>query len=392
VEILDVQDAVNGAFAELPIPDPQTVIWTDDSDRDSSVDEFHNVLAGKSWQSLPPGFASKWWAWFGNLTPEAYRYYVPALLTEALRGFASEDNPVYEVVSALHPSFRSIYYEGDDLHFRMQQSDFNERQYLAACEFLGLVFDRNVARSRHNAAQAIRYGWNLYDTPALQAVNAYYDRLRSYSYPEPDAPEKAALCREIRSAFEATRYPGDDDLSGSEQGEESAEMALELRGVKWQSAHPELLARCYSALSFLTDAGFRYFLPAYMLDDLLNAESNSNATFQLTHGLYDEAIDREDMAALISFVESNAAAIAAVESAGVSHQSALENIKRFEEQRPPFDLREYSVKRFMAFDMRERTAIIHYLEFQAQDAFEALKIDQALDSYWRPSLRSRLPG
>jgi hypothetical protein len=120
-------------------------------------------------------------------------------------------------------------------------------------------------------------------------------------------------------------------------------MALDLRGVRWQSAHPELLARCYSALSFLADFGFRYFLPAYLRADLLGYESNAGPVFHLTYGQQD------------------------------------------------CDLHGYSIERFLPFDRAERVAIIHYLEFKARDKYEAAEINQALERYWRPSVHPPVP-
>ena len=254
--------------------------------------------------------------------------------------------------------------------------------------FLGMVFDREDGRSRHHAAQALRYGWNRFDTPALQSANRYYHELHTFTYPEPENAEIATLCAEIRTAFATTPYPGDDQLSGSELGEEPAEMALDLRGVQWQSAHPDLLARCYSALSFLSDAGFRYFLPAYLLSDICDHESNADPVHHLIRGLYDKNIDKERMKDLRDFVDSGMLPLDNLQGNGLSVETVQEMLAQVAEKEEEFDWREYSLRRLQAFDRTERTAIIHYLEFRAKDEYAAVEINQALESYWRLSVQA----
>lgn len=215
------------------------------------------------------------------MRPETFRYYVPALLTEAL--YTGEGDAIDLAVSALSPCCEALYSEGSDSHLRTMQSAFTEAQYRAVADFLGLAFDRGTGYAQHHAARTLRWGWNQFNTPALQAAQAYYRELSSYSYPESENPTIADLCREIRTAFALTPYPGDDALCES-YGEEPAEIALDLRGVPWQAAHPTLLARCDSALSFLSDAGFRYFLPAFLLADLqaneIGYEGNANPVYR----------------------------------------------------------------------------------------------------------------
>lgn len=293
-----VQEAINAAFATLPVPKPRTLLRRVDSKSRPGAEQFRNELAGKRWQDLPSEFLARRWAAFCYLSPEAYRYYLPSLLTASLTEFTDNSSLMHSVVFSLRPSFWSLYYAGVDQEIRDRQAVFSTSQYHAVCAFLGLAFDR-IPRLRHLSAQALHWSWNQLDTPALQAANKYYHEMGSFSYPEPEAPELAALCQEISTAFAATPYPGDNELSGSDRDDEPAENAMELRGLKWQSAHPTLLARCDTALSFLSDSGFRYFLPAFLFADLLGYElgyvSNANPVFHLTHGLYDESKDQLDI-------------------------------------------------------------------------------------------------
>lgn len=186
-------------------------------------------------------------------------------------------------------------------------------------------------------------------------------------------PHVAALCLEVQSAFANTPYPGDDQLCGSNQGDEPAEYAMELRGLRWQSVHPELLASCSAALSFLSDAGFRYFLPAFLLSDLHGYESNAEPVFYLTHDLTvslgkpNYRVTEEDLEAVLG-------------------KERLAFLRRFEPDAGKFDWRNYAVSRFEAFTRPERLAIIRYLEHRAAiDDYDAPGIEAALAGYWRPS-------
>jgi hypothetical protein len=328
------------------------------------------------------------------LSPEAYRYYLPALLTGALQEFSENGSLTYSVVWNLRPSFWALYDAGDDRDLRARQSAFTEDQYGAVCAFLGLVFDQ-LPRLRHLAAQALYWGWNQLDTPDLEAVKAYYHELCTFSYPEPDDPEVAALCREIRAAFAETPYPGDDKLCSSNQDEEAAECAIELRDVKWQSAHPELLARNYTALSFLSNAGFRYFLPAFLLADLvgygLGYESNADPVFDLTYGLDGKdwrEVDRTTRNALDALgIRSEEQVIESLRKAGIGERRAKELLRKGMQQSHKMDRQKYSRRRLSVFTRPERMAIIAYLEYRAATYnFRAAEIHQALENYWRPSV------
>ncbi len=121
-------------------------------------------------------------------------------------------------------------------------------------------------------------------------------------------------------------YPSDIECDG--YGDEPAEYALELRGLDWRKIHPDLLSSCYSALSFFTDEGFRYYFPAFILSDLFEYESNADPILHLTN------------------------------ECTVS-------------------------QRFLQFSTIERQATAEYLRYQAeQDEFSRESIQKALENYW----------
>jgi len=159
----------------------------------------------------------------------------------------------------------------------------------------------------------------------------------------------------------------------TDQGDEPAEYAMELRGLQWRSLHPELLARNYAALSFLSDAGFRYFLPAFLIADLSGDESNADPVFHLTRGVSGPEGRLFD-ASTLQLVRSTLG------------PAAVGMFKRAARKFHQIDWRQYSLRRFAAFTQPERLAIIRYLEHQATDEFNAAPVHRALEGYWRPSV------
>ena len=330
----DVRTMIRAAFGERPVPDPATLVRDVERAMDRpGADAIRADLAGRAWPDLTPEFLAARWSAFCYLSPEGYRYYLPSLLAAALDALPETGGLTHAVVFGLRPSFWALYYAGDDRGLRERQAVFTPAQYDAVVAFLGFFFE-HVPALRRLAAQGLRWGWNARESGSVAAVERYYDALYHFTYPEPEDPEAAAVCRAVRSAFAATPYPGDDRLCGSSQGDEPAEIAVEFRGVRWQEARPDLLAYQYTALSFLSDAGFRYFLPAFLVAELTGYPSSADPVFHLTHGL-----GRADADA-----------------------------------------------RFAAFTPSERAAIVRYLEYRSDDAFSAPDIRKALDDYWLPSL------
>lgn len=369
-----VRAAIEAAFGSLPTPAARTLILPC-RERDRAGEErIRRDLAGKPWQSLSAGFLEQRWASFCYLSPIAYRYYLPSLLLGALDGLDGRQPFAHSVLFSLPPSFWHLYYEGRDERFKSRLDVFNEVQLRAVAGFLGLVFEESESLG-HLAAQAVRWGWNRVETPATVAVRGYYHRLHTFVYPEPTDPQVADLFRLIRDAFAATPYPGDNRLCGSDQGDEPAEYAMELRGLRWETVHPELLAHCYAALSFLSAEGFRYFLPAFLLADLLEWESNANPVFHLTHGHAEAEAEVELDPAIWEGLETlfGEKAAAVLRNVGDHHLRS--------------DRRQYAIARHAGFTRQERLAIIRYLEYRAIDDYERPEIESALAGYWLPSVR-----
>jgi len=329
------------------------------------------VLQGQVWNDLDSEFWSQHCWSFGALLPASYRYYLPSLLLATLDVFDEGGLLIAGALSVLTPSPRRLLDAGRDRRFDYQTSLLTAEQQAVVCSFLSVLL--TVPEWRFRSAKALKFGWNRIEHPALTECRAFYDRLQHYTQPVVEDTEQRQLIETIRTAFNDRAYPGDDQLCGSDYGDEPAEYALEFRGLDWRTLHPELLAHHYPALSFFTAEAFAYFLPAFMIADVLGEAGNADPVFHLTHGLYEEP--RFDVASLSPEV---------LQAGGISP----DDIEEFQESRhltDAVDWRNYALQRFAGFNQREREAIVHYLDYRAAHVWEfvAVNIKATLNSYWR---------
>ena len=94
--------------------------------------------------------------------------------------------------------------------------------------------------------------------------------------------DKEVVIELIREAFGGNVYPGDAFLQGSFEGCEPYEEVGFFRGkMDWRTLDAEMLDARYSALSFFSEAGFRFFLPAYLIADLQDELRTADPLFHL---------------------------------------------------------------------------------------------------------------
>lgn len=98
---------------------------------------------------------------------------------------------------------------------------------------------------------------------------------------------KQELIAEIREAFANEVYPGDTNIVTPFEGDsEREEFADSFRGKTWQSVPNELLFYERDSLPFFTPAGYKYYLPAFLIfvvDDYYEADTlTDNLILQLT--------------------------------------------------------------------------------------------------------------
>jgi hypothetical protein len=177
-----------------------------------------------------------------------------------------------------------------------------------------------------------------------------------------------AVIAQIEAAFADAEYPGDAWLVGSSEGCEPAEEAGAFAGrTRWQDIEPAFLDGHYAALSFFSEAGFRFFLPAFLTADLRGQLMTADPVGHLTSGFH------------------QASAVIPVGNESFTRPyggSTFVNPRRY----GAMTMNDYARFRLSIFTREEAAAIAAYLEYKHDaEEIEDLRrpIIAALDDYWR---------
>ena len=175
----------------------------------------------------------------------------------------------------------------------------------------------------------------------------------------------------ISSAFESNTYPGDDFLLGSRQGCEPAEEVLPFQGkTNWKELTADFLDKQGGALHFFSEAGLRFFLPAFLLADLRGELQHADPLFTLTHGFSDVTVEvtKNDRKFQIK-----------------SGKSQLLNPNLY----GATTFLDYARYRLSIFTREEARAIVAYLEFkQSRESTDRDRIESTLHQFWRERART----
>ncbi len=178
---------------------------------------------------------------------------------------------------------------------------------------------------------------------------------------------KERVIEHIRQAFAGAPHPGDAFLQGSVEGEEPFQVVAPFKGVtRWQDVDPAVLDANYSALSFFSEGGFRFFLPAFLVADLRDQLNTADPIFHLTNGFHDASVELKIRARVFQ------------RRVG---KSTFMNPRRY----GAMTSQDYARYRLSIFTREEAWAIVAYLEErrESDSGIRQEEIDVALDSYWR---------
>lgn len=181
-------------------------------------------------------------------------------------------------------------------------------------------------------------------------------------------PDKEHVIAAIRDAFRETDHPGDAFLQGSHEGCEPGEVVAPFMGVTdWSQLDAAMLDAHYDALSFFSDGGFRYFLPAYLIADVQGRLQTADPVFHLTNGFSDQVVK------LPAGTGTYAKTIG---------KSAFINPKRY----GAATWHDFARYRLSVFTREEARAIVTYLKYRRDrdpHGIDKKQINAALDSFWR---------
>lgn len=171
----------------------------------------------------------------------------------------------------------------------------------------------------------------------------------------------------IHAAFADVVSPGAPFLVSSREGCEPAEVAEAFAGKDWRSLDTAFLDTHDTALSFLSEGAFRYYLPAYLIADVRHELQTADPLFHLVHGFHD-----------------GTARVPAGDEIFTRRLggSTLLNPRRY----GAITWRDYARMRLAVFAREEAAAIVEYLEYRraiGPDTGDRPQIDAALDAFWR---------
>ncbi|MBT8166296.1 MAG: hypothetical protein KJN73_07040 [Acidimicrobiia bacterium] len=179
--------------------------------------------------------------------------------------------------------------------------------------------------------------------------------------------KKELLIQLIRDGFSRTGHPGDGFLQGSREGDDAFKAVQPFRGTTdWSEVDPAVLDEHSDALSFLSEGGFRFFLPAYLIADVNDELNTADVVFHLAGGFHN-AVVRVPIGDQV--VEKQAG------------RAAFVNSRRY----GAMTFEDYARFRLSVFTREEARAIVAYLEHRRSlpDAVDRDHIDAALDLFWR---------
>lgn len=175
------------------------------------------------------------------------------------------------------------------------------------------------------------------------------------------------IIKKIHEAFGNNEYPGDGFLQGSFEGCEPFDEVSPFKGkTDWRTLDPDLLDGHGGALSFFSEAGFRFFLPAYLIADLQGKLSTADPLFHLTHGFSDSSVEVPTKTRVFTRKFG---------------KSAFLNPRRY----GAMTWYDHARYRLSIFAKEEAKAIVAYLRYKRDsDSFglDKERIDGALHSYW----------
>ena len=176
------------------------------------------------------------------------------------------------------------------------------------------------------------------------------------------------VIEQIRQAFSDTERPGDAFLQGSHEGCEPGEAIAPFIGVTdWSQLDPKVLDANYTALSFFSEGGFRYFLPAYLIADLQERLQTADPVFHLTNGFSGK---------VVTIPVANRSYKKTI------GKSAFVNPRRY----GAMTWYDHARCQLSIFTREEAGAIVAYLEYKRDadpHSFNAEEINASLDGFWR---------
>ena len=179
--------------------------------------------------------------------------------------------------------------------------------------------------------------------------------------------QKEDVIKQIHAAFDGNHYPGDTGLQGSYEGCEPYEEVGSFKGVTdWRILNADMLDAHCDALSFFSEVGFRFFLPAYLIADLQGELRTADPLFHLTGGFCAQSVEIPTRTHVLSRKHGGEVPL---------------NPRRY----GAISFADYARFHLSVFTKEEARAIVGYLDYvRDRDLHHNHRnqIDTALNSFW----------
>lgn len=179
--------------------------------------------------------------------------------------------------------------------------------------------------------------------------------------------DKELVISEVQAAFMNNEFLGDNYLLGSYEGREPFDEIEPFKGQEnWRLIASQVLDSHASALIFFSEAGLRYFLPAYLIADLKGELDSAAPMFILVHGFSNRSV--EHCIGDQVFIRNTG-------------KDSYVNPRRY----GGMTFYDYSQYRLSIFTREESQAIVSYLNYKRDRSpinLEKEGIEAALNIFW----------
>lgn len=179
---------------------------------------------------------------------------------------------------------------------------------------------------------------------------------------------KENIIEQIKDAFGENKSPGDPYLQPYPVGYNLSDEIKEFKGIqRWQDASAKLLDENPDAIYFFSEAGFRLFLPAYLIADLNNELECVEPLFHLVFGFSEKFVTLPMGDKEVNKLIGKSELVNPIQYGAVTWLDRY----RF---------------RLSIFTREEAQAIVAYLKYKKNETYyddiDKNEIDQALELFW----------
>jgi hypothetical protein len=227
------------------------------------------AFVGKRWQDLTTEELRTGHDALGMMTPEGFRYYLPAYLVLTLQDPKEADVEADKTRGAISPP-PFDYGDLEAFETRISLLSLQERIAIAYfCEYLRRS-EEHIPFSDEPIDRVTYYWQRYYLSPELIEANEFLRSVKPLRA-ESKSVSKRDLINTIKEAFADVAMPSAEQLSIPAKWKLYPWIALDeislarfLKGKRWQSLNSSDVNHLSGSLKVMTPEGIRYYLPGFL--------------------------------------------------------------------------------------------------------------------------------